>query len=554
MIKYIYINTIKKLLTKTHMKKSLLKGIIIPLFFFFQLTSFSQGLAGWSHSKQFSITDNSGSTTLNTQVQIVLNTQALISANEMKVDGSDIRFAENCDGSSPLNYWIENGINTPNTTIWVKLPSLGANETKSIYMFYGNPNATAGSDLNNTFNGPHSATDSVSGGNSGSSANSQRGFRFKPNQDILVTHFGKRTQNSTNQYVTLFDFNTQSILRQTSVPGTPNVYTYIDNNNPIWLNPNTEYLVTIHSGSSDGYLFGAAGQSGQHITYLDMRYCNNCNQNTFPTSVLSNIHYGYVDFWYYLRNKPSVEPTITETQFNSFLVQIDGENSICLGESTLISANISGGSYPYNYTWTSTDSIPNNNQSAILVSPTQPTIYNLHVTDALNCSSNASIQIDVLPVPTVEAGEDQTICEGTISIVLASGNAESYSWSNGVINGMPFSPSTTTTYYLTGVNSEGCESVDSLTINVLDCSSIENHASLAFEMYPNPTSQYLNIKGNWNGTVTLNIYDVTGRKIKTQKVESDNNIILDVTDLSTGVYKIECKYKGKRSSKSFVKN
>jgi len=60
------------------MKKSLLKGIIIPLFFFFQLTSFSQGLAGWSHSKQFSITDNSGSTTLNTQVQIVLNTQALI--------------------------------------------------------------------------------------------------------------------------------------------------------------------------------------------------------------------------------------------------------------------------------------------------------------------------------------------------------------------------------------------------------------------------------------------------------------------------------------------
>lgn len=513
----------------------------------------AQSLPGWNHTKAYSIQENSGSTTLNAQIMLTINTQTLISANEMNVDGSDIRFSDKCDGSNLLNYWIENGINTPNTTIWVKLPSLGANETKSIYMFYGNPNATAGSDLNNTFNGPHSATDSVSGGNSGGTANSQRGFRFKPNQDILVTHFGKRTQNSTNQYVTLFDFNTQSILRQTSVPGTPNVYTYIDNNNPIWLNPNTEYLVTIHSGSSDGYLFGAAGQSGQHITYIDMRYCNSCNENTFPTTILSNIHYGYVDFWYYLRNKPSVEPSISEITVTPFQVQIDGNTSVCAGEEIQLSANINGGSSPYTYLWTSTEPISNNNQNIITIAPIQSSTYNLLVTDANSCYETATLQVDVLASPNVDAGEDQTICEGSIALVIGSG-ANTYTWSNGVVNGMPFSPTTTTMYYVTGVNSVGCEATDSLTITVIDCTSLDSHPSLAFEMYPNPTSQYINIKGNWNGMVTVIIYDVSGKKIKTQKAESDTNFILDVTDLATGLYQVECKYNGKRSTQFFVKN
>ena len=32
------------------------------------------------------------------------------------------------------------------------------------------------------------------------------------------------------------------------------------------------------------------------LTYGDMRYCNSCTENTFPTGFLSNYHYGYPDF------------------------------------------------------------------------------------------------------------------------------------------------------------------------------------------------------------------------------------------------------------------
>jgi hypothetical protein len=56
----------------------------------------------------------------------------------MQSNGNDIRFT---DGScNVLNHWIESGINTPSTLIWVKVPSLPAG-ISTIYMYYGNASA-----------------------------------------------------------------------------------------------------------------------------------------------------------------------------------------------------------------------------------------------------------------------------------------------------------------------------------------------------------------------------------------------------------------------------
>jgi hypothetical protein len=40
-----------------------------------------------------------------------------------------------------------------------------------------------------------------------------------------------------------------------------------------------------------------------------MRYCGSCTQNTFPTSVLTNFHYGTPDFLYYTKQNISPAPT-----------------------------------------------------------------------------------------------------------------------------------------------------------------------------------------------------------------------------------------------------
>jgi len=62
----------------------------------------------------------------------------------MRSDCGDIRFTDS-DATTLLNYWIESGCNSASTKIWVKVPSIPASSTKTIYVYYGNPSATSAS-------------------------------------------------------------------------------------------------------------------------------------------------------------------------------------------------------------------------------------------------------------------------------------------------------------------------------------------------------------------------------------------------------------------------
>ncbi|RYY65070.1 MAG: DUF2341 domain-containing protein, partial [Chitinophagaceae bacterium] len=268
-------------------------------------------LAGWSYVRGYEVVEHSGSDLNDYQLRMVINTQALIGAGQLDPSGKDLRFG-NGNGDTLYNYWIESGLNTPNTVIWVKVDHIAALSMKPVSMYYGNPSATAMSALQGTFYGPHSATDSVQGGSTGGVPSSQRGFRFAPTEDILVASFGKNEPTGSNRYVTLFDFASQAKLSQLQVSGPAAQYSYGDLAQPLWLTQGTQYVLEIYQGESDGYYFGAAPQAGQHITFLDMRYCNGCDQNTFPSNALSGMHYGFVDLHYYTRTQATVAPTYSE--------------------------------------------------------------------------------------------------------------------------------------------------------------------------------------------------------------------------------------------------
>jgi hypothetical protein len=106
-------------------------------------------LSGWANTLPIQVTSTNATALTNYQVKVVLNTQQYISAGSMQANGADIRFNDaNC---TPLNYWIESGINTTNTIIWVKVPSIPANGSTTITMNYGNAAATAMSSGTNTF-------------------------------------------------------------------------------------------------------------------------------------------------------------------------------------------------------------------------------------------------------------------------------------------------------------------------------------------------------------------------------------------------------------------
>jgi len=116
------------------------------------LVSYSQNcncLNGWNYRKPVTVSNNNPAAYSNFEIRDSVNTIALINSGKMKPDGSDIRFTDSLCNN--LNYYIESGINTNATIIWVKVSSLPAGGTRTVYMYYGNPAAAGQSSAVNTF-------------------------------------------------------------------------------------------------------------------------------------------------------------------------------------------------------------------------------------------------------------------------------------------------------------------------------------------------------------------------------------------------------------------
>jgi hypothetical protein len=284
--------------------------LLLFLFPFLSSTGYAQ-LGNWRFEAPITIANNSGAPLTNYQVLIRLNTRAFVNAGFMQPNGKDIRFATGC-GTGLMQYCLENYMNTDSTRIWVKIGYLAPYSSSVIYLFMGNPSAEDASTLS-LFEGPYSSTNYVIVQNTTALSNCQRGFRFSPERDILVTHFGKRVPNSTPRYVTLFDFNTHDVISQMLVSGgTSGSYNYNELSRPVWLTSGQKYVIEVFQGNGDNYYYGVSSQVGPYITYYDMRYSNDCNQSTFPNHTIPSLHYGTPDFIYYVP-QPRVNPEPTSS-------------------------------------------------------------------------------------------------------------------------------------------------------------------------------------------------------------------------------------------------
>jgi hypothetical protein len=101
----------------------------------------AQCLQNWTYTTPIIITNSNPTPLVNFQVKLVVNTAAPIGAGHMLSSGNDIRFTQgNC--CNELCFYVESGMNTSTTTIWVKVDSIPASGNTTIQMNYGNPSAT----------------------------------------------------------------------------------------------------------------------------------------------------------------------------------------------------------------------------------------------------------------------------------------------------------------------------------------------------------------------------------------------------------------------------
>ena len=142
--------------------------------------------------------------------------------------------------------------------------------------------------------------------------------------------------------------------------------------------------------------------------------------------------------------------------------------SICSGQSLTLTTNAVS-----NYSWSTGAST-----QSIVVSPTSTTVYSLSATSISACTAYANMTVIVSggqPTLSVVSSTNQT-CLGKTATLTASG-ALTYTWTNGVTNGVSFFPQSTNTYTVTGENGCGTvTAVSTITVSPLALSVVSSNS------------------------------------------------------------------------------
>ncbi|MEM6268306.1 MAG: gliding motility-associated C-terminal domain-containing protein [Bacteroidota bacterium] len=149
-------------------------------------------------------------------------------------------------------------------------------------------------------------------------------------------------------------------------------------------------------------------------------------------------------------------------------------DSICAGQSAVLTSSVSGGAGGYLYAWSSGGTGSNEP-----VSPLTTTSYALTVTDANGCAGEAFATVIVSAQDSIDITVPDTFtCNGgsiDITNTFDTGGIDTWQWSptTGVSNpsdpNSTITPPTSTTYFLSGLNSQtGCGYTDSIQIDAFD--------------------------------------------------------------------------------------
>lgn len=158
---------------------------------------------------------------------------------------------------------------------------------------------------------------------------------------------------------------------------------------------------------------------------------------------------------------------VTVAVSSAFLAVGTADTAVCRGQSVQLMA--SGGS---NYSWFPTAGLDDAHIPSPRAMPDTTTLYRVTASNG-NCLDTAYVTVNVLPLPTAQAGNDTTICIGeAVSIGTAPITGHHYSWSPvaGLDDPNSARPTTQpirkTDYILTEVNENGCVNYDTVTVDV----------------------------------------------------------------------------------------
>lgn len=166
--------------------------------------------------------------------------------------------------------------------------------------------------------------------------------------------------------------------------------------------------------------------------------------------------------------KDSTKITIKEPP--AIKLTVEPGDKTCIGEN-MGSAHITlvnGGTPPYTYQWNTSPT-----QTSLKATGLPSGSYNVTVTDSNGCTTTESVTVGSYPELQLNLTSDQDLCEHQPIQLNASG-ATFYTWYLNTsslsclkCNNPIATPDETTTYYLAGLDTNGCKDTASVTITVL---------------------------------------------------------------------------------------
>jgi gliding motility-associated-like protein len=157
--------------------------------------------------------------------------------------------------------------------------------------------------------------------------------------------------------------------------------------------------------------------------------------------------------------------SVLVTVFSSEAIDAGPDTSLCIGQSVMMQA--SGGS---SYLWSPSIGLSDTTIANPIASPWVTTTYTVTISRG-TCTGIDTVTILVQPIPVVDAGSDTFVCKGN-SVQLQASGASAFTWQpDSSLNdaGIPSpvaTPSSSTKYFVTGIDSNGCSAADSIFVEV----------------------------------------------------------------------------------------
>ncbi len=234
-------------------------------------------------------------------------------------------------------------------------------------------------------------------------------------------------------------------------------------------------------------------------------------------------------------------------------INVAGANNVCSGTAVTLTANGTAGA---SYTWTPSGATTN----TVSVSPASTSTY--VVNSAMgSCTNTATYVLTIKPTPTVTASAaNDTICNLNSASLSATG-ATTYNWiGSGLVSTEGANVSTTTytaagtyTYAVTGATN-GCNGVSSVTVTVLGCIGVNEHANEIAAVYPNPSHGTITVDfGKASGNSKVVVTDMIGKVVFQSPVAAGTSkMSIDLSTLPKGIYLVSVSNNTASSVKKMI--